>query len=391
MTDELEMTTETSLSDEDVQDAQPPQSESMDESMAAVLAELEGSPESGEESDDEPKAARKDTSIDPSEAGRALANAKKGKKRQTVEAKELDLGRKPEAVQAQPAAPAKLPAPSKWPAEDKEWFEKQDPVVQKQALKWFQDKEAGVTKVIQELLPQQRKYAELDRIISHYAPILHKRGVTESQAVAEMFGTWHEAVTNAPKAVADLIKKTGAPLEEINKYLSGHVSQAPSQPSTALTPEQIQHMVAQGVQRTLAQQSQYSATQQAQMDVDSVRQSKDPITGSYLYPELHDDERQKGLAPLVQYERDTNPGISWAEATKRAIHFDRIRRGQVIPGQAPLGPKTSPEETAKVRNASVSLRGRGAPAPVIGRAKAGESVKESAEAVWDALMSNNTH
>lgn len=393
MTDENLTTTEILENEPEALETEQPEPgrrETMDESVQAVLAELEGS---GEAETDENVQGDKGPEADKpirsaSEAASILAKSK-GKKRQVVEAKDLEpTGRQKQAAPAE----EKIDAPAMWKAEDKEAFEKLDVVSKRNALKFFKDAQAGVSKVVQEVQQQRQKYSDLDRITQHYAPEWAKRGVTDIQAIAQMCAQWHETVKNPVKAVADLMQQAKVSPQALAEYLSGEPQQQGYQPQKdfTVTPDEIRRIVAEESQKSYQTQAQYNATRQAQMEVDSVRQLRSQA-GSFLYPELH-GEQPKGLDTLVQFEKDADPSISWAEATKRGIHVYRARSGY-LQGPASLAPRLTPQqEIEKIRSGSVSVKGRGNSAiPSVGAAKKGESVKDSATIVYQQLFGNNSN
>jgi len=86
--------------------------------------------------------------------------------------------------------------------------------------------------------------------------------------------------------------------------------------------------------------------------------------------------------------RKTQPNIPWGEAFKRVVQQLRVFDGKYTGSpSAASSPKLPTNDIQRVKNASVSVRGRGNPAiPNSAIAKRGESLDDSIAAVFDELI-----
>lgn len=401
MTDDLETTTETSSADdfelETEQAAAFNRPESMEESAAAVLAELRG--EAGNEESqadenlqgDEGKKAEEPIR-DPSEAARILASQRK-QKRKTVEAKDLEPVKGKKEKAPDPAVSDEKFEPPAWlDAKHKEEYDKLPVELKRFGQKYFKDTQAGITKLVQEIQPLKQRYAGFDHLVRNYEPEWHKRGIPTEAALAQMCADWKARVSNPLQHIADAMDQARITPQALADFLDQRqggrsVQQYQQQKDFAVTPEDIRRIVAEESARSQQMYQGQTALMQAKAEVDSVRQLRNQA-GQYLYPELH-GEQPKGLDILVQFEKDSDPSISWAEATKRGINVYRYRNGSQGPVSSPQR-LTPQQEIEKVRSAAVSTRGRGNPSiPRIASAKTGESINESADIVWQQLKQNS--
>ena len=387
MTDEKETTTEASSSDYLEQDA------SLEQAIADSISELGGN----EAKTDEPvegvegpaKSAR-DYDLTASEAASILAKSKnKGPKRRTVEIAKVDGA--PTAVEKTPLETkvevptgegVKLDAPAQWNAADKEWFAKQPPEIQRNATKWFKDAQSNATRIAQDLMRRAKPYEEIERLTQAYLPQWGREGITPTQGIVQAVSMYHTLMTNPLEHVKTIMAASGL----TPAHLTGQPAQqaAPQQQNNQLTAEQVQSMIAASLGQTQTQQEVY----QARAEVDQVARLQD-AAGRHLYPELHDPQTKLGLTDLVEAARRREPGISWGEATKRAIHTQRLLTGNPGPvAQAANRLTPQPNELEKVKGAAVSIRPRGnGNIPTTSADKPGTSLEDS---LLKAIESLNT-
>lgn len=332
--------------------------------------------------------------VDASEAARILANSKKkGKagRRQTLEAKDLDLGQGKKEVTGAPAAPVKFDPPARFPVEKKEWFNKQPPEAQEEIVKGWNDIEARTTKVWQDLQRESAQVAAIKEVAQHYRTQWHQHGLTEAQAIAQLAATNERLVNPATRLTTfdRLARDLGITPQEWFDYQNGGQGGQTQQHQPAQQQNTAQQVLTRDhVLSILNEHSQTSQQQQliynAQAEVEAVKNAAG-ADGRYLYPELHRPEYISRVKPLVEDLRKTQPGISWSEATKRAVHTLRALDGNPSSPSPGTSPRLPSSELANIKAASVSVRGRGASIPSITKAKPGETIEESTRAVLAAL------
>lgn len=316
-----------------------------------------------------------------SEAARKLASAKRIKKRQTfVPVEDAQQGEKPQ----------KLEPPNGWEVEHKEWFNKQDPVVQKEALRWFQNAQGRTTRVWQELNQQLAEVKEVKEVADKYISKLNVGNFTKGQVVEQLFKFQERINEDDEGAILEMMQHRGITLEHLQKRLQGGQAPQPrpvqQQPqNNNLTPAELERYLEQREQRLAQSRASQSATE----EVSSLMRETD-ANGNYLYRELHDPVYIQRIQPLVTYFRDSNPGISWGEIYKRAVLQDRFARG--VP-TAPVSPRLTPEDIKTVKQASSSLRSRGGNGaiPRMADPKPNESHRETAEACYWHVFGNKQH
>jgi hypothetical protein len=155
-------------------------------------------------------------------------------------------------------------------------------------------------------------------------------------------------------------------------------------------PQQNNFLTADQLPVILDQYSQRAQTQaQYQRDVEDVRTLLNEIgpNNRYVWPELHDSNTVERLKPLAQGVRETQPGISWKEATKQAIAWHRFQVNNGSPSSS--GPRLSPQqEIQRARTASASIKGRGnVITPTAAEPKMDERVEDSFLAVMQGANS----
>lgn len=304
---------------------------------------------------------------------------------------------RPEAVQELPGQqqqqPKRLSPPERWPVESKEEFHKLPPVAQKEVLSFWNGIESHTTKLWQDLNREVDQNREVNEIVAHYLPGWNVKGITKAQAIAELCAAQDYLIKSPIEGVARIMQKTGVTLEQLEDFASGGGARASQsqqgQVSSQLTADEVRRII----QESLQQQTAHGELESARAEVVAVRDELDS-EGRYKYPELHDASYIERVKPLVEDIRRTQPGISWAEATKKGVNTLRILEGRApsINGSpSPSNPRLSREnEIASVRAASVSVRGRGGAAPKIAVAKPGESIEESLRTTI-ASLSQNSH
>lgn len=381
MTIDLETNLETSSTDDET--------ESLDASLLASIQDLSGDDGTtetdqaivGSESEEKPKSSAEQAS----EAARILASARKRTPKIGADGKPVEAA----PVERQPLqAVKKLEPPYRWPVDKKEWFLKQPAEAQEEMAKGWQQMEAHFTKGTQELNRQKQRYAELERVVTPYVQKWNIKGMTDVQVMAELCATQDLFSKDAVEACELVLQKSGVTPEQLIARRGG--AQATPQ-QHAPVPQQNNILTAEDVSRIVNQTLQGANTQQAQsaavVEVQGVR-NEIGADGKYSYPELWSDDYLERVKPLVADLRKTQPNISWADATRKAVSTLRYHDGYGSP--SPATPRvTSQEDINRVKGASVSIRGRGnVSIPTQTQAKNGESLSESIEATIAALTTH---
>lgn len=374
---------------ETLPEIEAPVNESMEETVRRSIIEVGKSVEekdaedSGLQGDKGSKVAKAPAEKEESEstkAAKTLANLKnratKGPK-QVVDASQL------EATPPKLAAPKgpidRLEPPQRFPVERKEWFNKQPRELQQQITKDYSEWEGQFTKTQQEAVriksQLQNTASELGSsldVIKQNAPIWAKRGITPSAALTESVQLINDINENPHSAILDLCSKANVTLEELYQIQQQggfrQQQQKVEQPKNSyLTKEQLYEEM-NNIQRQNQDRAAIDELFKLQNTVDA--------QGSYLYRELHDAESIERLKPLTDRVRKSQPGISWTEATKQAIVWDRQLRG--ISGPPSSNSVGLPPNIQKIKQATLSINQRGAPTvPTIANGKSNEKMEDT--------------
>lgn len=284
----------------------------------------------------------------------------------------------------------KYEAPARFPVELKETFNKMSADVQKETVDFWGKIEERFTKGSQDIARYRQRYGELEKVIGHYVPQWNLSGMSDVQAVAELCATQDLIMKDPIAGVFTLMAKTGITPQMLHDYQqSGGKGITPAQNGNAqknigLTREDVFSLMQEFQQGNQAA----TANQQAANEILELRKEISG-DGRYLWPELWDDNQLSRVKPLVADFRKTQPNISWAEASKKAVQAIRYLDGK-IGSPSPLDPRLNREqEIAKAKAASVSVRGRGGVnVPSAFSAKQGEKVEDSVRAAYQSLISN---
>lgn len=362
-------------------------SESIEDTVRRSIEEIKGTdnsqvPEQEAESDIAEEAGEKPSDEEKSEAAKILAKGRKVKAKKVAALAEQVQPEVPTAEKEeepkQETPKAKLDAPARWSVEKKEWFNRQPREVQEEVSRGWSEIESHTTKLWQDLQREKSQSEGINRIVAHYMPKWGIAGLTPEQAIAELCAAQDLIQQNPLEAYDRLLAKSGVTPQQVHEYRqnrgqNNQVSQVSKTSENNLTRQDILSIIQEWNQSNSQQRELYSAA-------DEIRQVQREVgpDGRYVYPELHDSQYLERVKPLVEDVKKTQPTLSWAEATKRAINTLRILDGKV--GSPSLNdPRLSRrDEIAKVKAASVSIRGRGNGAiPQVVKAKKGESVEES--------------
>lgn len=356
--------------------AEAGETESIEESIAIAFEQVDA------------KAAEK-TAAEPedrnaiTEAAKTLASSKKKGPKRTVEAEALDVGAKGKAKEEH-IAPS-----DDWDLKIKEEFNGlPSAAIKQRTLDFYNGMKANATKALQELSREKTRHSEVNEIVDYYLPRWGMEGRSAGQVARELFAAQEVILRDPEFAIATLIKKNNANYDKINAYLEGHSPAATPAANVFQAAPQNQGLTREEIiatYRELREQEQQQGTiSVAQAEVRALKHQTSADGRTYLYPELHSEDDIERLKPLVDNIRKTQPGISWSDATIRAIQADRYALGRIQSSPSPgITRLPKQQEIQRARQASVSIRGRGNPAtPSLSVAEPGESIEDSLRAVW---------
>lgn len=377
-------------------DAESQQPESVEDTILRSIEELG---DEGTETDEGLQGNQGQENAKPqisaSEAAKILSESKKGRKRQTVEAKDLQPERKVEG-QAPDATAEDLRAPQAWDLTAKEQFAKLPEVAKKEALAFWSRLDKHFTNGSQEIARAKQKFGGLETVEQTYQQHLDRHGIDFITGTRALWATHQEIAQDRLAGLTKLLRQNGVTPEDLYRYQQGQGQQAPQQQqfqgqqqNPPLTQADIDRIVQARLESGFQQREQQQAVHSDAEQLEQLRNAVGP-DGRHLYPELWDNQNFEAnywnsstierVKPLVEAARKTQPGLSIAEATKRAVNTLRLLDGSTNGSPSPTGPRlpTNTNEIARARAASVSIRSRGNhEIPTGGRASAGESVEQS--------------
>lgn len=390
MTDENAIETE-EYETEEVFEEIVEKAETAEETARAVWEELAAKAETEAPKEGEaPPVEEKPNEI--SEAARKLAQAKRGKKRQTF----VPADSVPAQAAEAPAAEApveKYEPPAAWTAADKEQFYKLDPLSQKNSLTWFKNAQAHSTRLWQEMNAEKTRAKEIAEVADEYIPKMKiPPGMTKGQVVKQLFEYQRKINEDDVGAIVEMIQHRKLTLQDLQARMQGQ-TQAPARQAaqvpqnSVLTPEEVDRRVKARLEEHFQTQAADSATE----DVRKVQ--REMQDGKFVYPELHDAAYIQRIQPLISYFRGNNPGIGWGEVYKLAVQHDRQARGVAPATPSPTSSRLTPETIQSVKQASSSLRSRGGNGaiPRMSEPKPNETARESAEAAYYEIFGNKQH
>lgn len=275
----------------------------------------------------------------------------------------------------------KLEPPVRWPVSKKEWFNRQPPEAQEELAKGWGEIESQTTKVWQDLAREKNAHAEVNNILGYYRKEWNLKGITDAQAIAELCATQDNINKNSVAGIARICQLRGVSPQQLHEFMSGNGPTQTSAPvqqaaqNNSLTAADVNRIVNESLQQNGVRQQTNAAVSELNTMKNEVDQS-----GRYRWPELHSQEYVLGrVQPLAENIRKTHPNLSWTQVTSIAINSLRNVDSQVSGSPSPSSSRLpAKEEIAKVRAASVSVRGRGsASIPTNTSAKPGEKLEDT--------------
>ena len=283
-----------------------------------------------------------------------------------------------------------LVAPQRLSPEAKAIFEKVPKELKREFSRSLKDLEAVTTKKSQEYSTAIGQIKGIVDIVQPFAPNWAKRGVSIPQGIGELcsfYANLSNPQTSTQEYVA-LGKKLGVNFDNLAEHARSGTTPVAQNNFAQNNSSSEEIRVLREQQNKLA-----SLLQQQQIneqvkpivnEMDAVRREIDPVSGQLRYPELHDGNYLLSLEPRVTELVGTIPGLSHADALKRA----NAERKQSL-----FGISTQPNQTrlqsansTSVNNtqqravsAAVTVRGRTTPlsASISGAEPPPEALKDA--------------
>lgn len=294
-------------------------------------------------------------------------------------------GKAPPSASTEEATKAQeeqIAPPHDWTVTGKEWFHKLPKEAKSEISRASKEYQAHTTKLWQELNRGVEEYGELKQVVDHYIPKWNVRGLTAPQAIAQLAAANDLILQNPVHGISMLLRSSGVSVEQISDYLKNGGTQTPSQqqPQNSGLNSEIQELY--NWKRNLEQQEEERAVSAIVREVSSVRDELDQ-SGRYRYPKLHDPQFLQRVQRLVSALKETDPQVSWADATRRAYGSLEGNQGSPSLQKPRLSQAATSEQIARARQASVAARTRGGSgslsgiddAPIKGRETPEESVR----------------
>ena len=220
-----------------------------------------------------------------------------------------------------------LAPPERLPEGQKQLFQKLPKGLKRETNKLFKSYEAAMTKANQ----AASETRGLMEAIQPYASEWGMRGLSPAQGVAQLAAA-QAKLTNPDKNVRLksfqlLLKHAGLSAEDLGQK---------GEAAPAAVNEEINSLRGQVQQLQSMISTQQSASRQGEtnaivQELESVRLEVDQTSGDYRYPELHDENfLQQTVKPLVSAIKGSVPGITWADALKKAYSLATGKPGESL-------------------------------------------------------------
>lgn len=258
-------------------------------------------------------------------------------------------------------------APERFSAAAKEAWSKTPAEVRKEFPKMIRDMQGHFTRKLQEVTGKQREAAGILEAIKPFEKEWAARGVNRGQAVAALAYDYHLKVTDPKRSIAETARRAGIDLFDLAEEVAGgesgrsqgsqghvDISQHPQFIALQNQTQQLNNYI--GQQRQAAVQADAKGIAE---EIRSLRQERNP-DGSQRFPAMNNPEFFKSVKPLVSNLRRISPGLSWAEAFRRAYFtLEGYPQGDSSNGnQAGLPPGNNQPKARPI-----SVRGASAPGP----------------------------
>jgi hypothetical protein len=358
-------------------------------------AEVDATPQQSDSEAEAPQASDETSEVDsePVEesaretVARILAKAADGAGDEDSDAKETakdpkqvrdaDGKFKPAAKNAKEPLPEEfdpdLSPPERFTARAKELFHNLPKGLKRELNKTVKDLEGMGTKATQQARQLETETRDLAESVRPFERVWAERGLRRAEAISALAAA-HEKLINPQTAVPtwlgigrDMGIKEDV-LQAIQEHLSGG---QPQQGQAAGVPDISSHPEFVNSQKQIAQLSSWVEQQRSREiqaaakpivdEMAAVRDERNPVSGQYLRPELHDPEFLGRTKPLVSELVRITPGLGYGEALKR-VYSSLTGNYPAASAQGMNQTRLPASDTQKrAAQAAVSVRGRSAP------------------------------
>lgn len=255
--------------------------------------------------------------------------------------------------------PALIP-PSRLDDEGKELFKRLPKGLKIRFGKAIRDLEGLTTRTQQEFGSRFRAHQEIDEVIRPHVAHWTRLGHTKASAIGELIATQealiHPDLKVRKQMLRQLAEQSQVPLDALVDDADPSEKSRPVQ-NISQDPEFV---ALRDSVNSITQREEKAVIARLTEQMRAVQYEKDPATGQYVRPRLHDGEFLEACKPLVARELANVAGLTHGEALAR-VH-DRLV-GRPTPGISSVrtGLSTPPNSNQRATAAAVSVRGRSRP------------------------------
>lgn len=342
--------------------------DALETESAPEAVEVESASEAPEVGEDGPKdESVRDTVARALEEERAKLAGNDGSEKPAPGAQAQEKPAKADAAKQQkPVKADRFDPPQRLSAKQKEVFNALPPPLKAAVGSLFAEHERTFTAAMIQTRQAEANARSVVEAVQPFATKWAERGFTVPSAIAALAAANERLTDEKTKREAYLAlgRDIGIDFDEVAAIARGEAPAAQAGAGISSHPEIValrQELAA------LRSEREQSVTQQVQQTAQSiaaelaaVRDEQDQF-GRYLYPEMHEEGFFERAKPLVSGLRATIPGLSYADALKRA--YSALTGNQTgnsqQPNQARFPAKQEPQQRAL--SAAVSVRGRTMP------------------------------
>jgi hypothetical protein len=261
-----------------------------------------------------------------------------------------------------------LSPPERFTARAKELFHNLPKGLKRELNKTVRDLEGMGTKATQQARQLEAETRDVAEAVRPFERLWAERGLRRSEAIGALAAA-HEKLINPQTAVPTWLgigRDMGIGedvLQAIAQHLGGGQSAATPPPITQ-HPEFVNSQNELRELKSWVEQKKNQEIQDAARpivdEMSAVRDERDPVSGQYLRPELHDPDFLGRTKPLVSELVRTTPGLGYGEALKR-VYYSLTGRFPGASGGTNQTRLPASDTQRRAAQAAVSVRGRSAP------------------------------
>lgn len=281
--------------------------QSLDDTLAATLKEIESRGEEAEE----PEAKQAEMEAEaPAESEGAPAEAQgSGEPEQAAQEPEQPETEQPEEAESKPQEGPKRP-PGSWSAKGKAEFAKLPEHIQDEVLK----RESDFHKGLEQYKEKAQIGERMSQVVQPYEPFLRAKGAKPEQAVASMLNTAYVLETGSPEEKAQALAQTaqqyGVDLSQFNQEEQGQQKDPYIQQL-----EQKIHQLENNFQ-TQAQAAQQQTMSEAYSSIDAFRDEVDEQGNA---KHLYFDDVRDDMADMIEAAERKGQKLSLQDAYDAAV------------------------------------------------------------------------